>query len=133
MKKSKQMIAIVLAAMLSGTASADTSPARAQLDKFVVAFNTGDWDSIAAFARDGVPKDMVESGFIRETIEMRKELGELIVVDASETKPYVIEGQVRAKDSGATHTIMLHVSSESPHRIAAIQISPARPTVDRTR
>jgi hypothetical protein len=123
MKTRKSISLTILVAFLSaGAALADVSPARAQLDKYVAAFNAGDWDSIAAFARDGVPKDMVASGFIPATLEIRKELGELDVVDVKELSPYKLTGEVRQRSSGGTRTIQLLVSSESPHRIQSIFI-----------
>jgi hypothetical protein len=132
MNSMKRMIGgIAACALMAGAAQADTSPARAQLEKFVAAFNAGDWDTIAAFAQVAVPKRMVESGFIKETIAIREDLGELAIVDVSELSPYKLTSRVRDRDTGGGHEISLLVSSEPPHRIESIFIANDSPKKDR--
>jgi hypothetical protein len=124
MKTLKSMTLQILAAgLFAGVAHADASPGRAQFDRFIAAFNAGDWDSIAAYASAHASKDMVESGFIRATLEIREELGELLVVDVDEASPYKLTGHVRERESGKKHEVFLLVSSEAPHRIQSILIT----------
>ena len=112
--------------------AADTpSPARAQLDGFLAAFNSGDRATLAAFGKDHAPPDFLRPAILDQTLEMNRASGGYDVLEVAETDPLSVKSWVRARKTRAIVLLSVVVHADEPGRISAItfqsQDVPERP------
>jgi D-alanyl-D-alanine carboxypeptidase len=114
--------ACALLGLTGALAAADQarSPARAQLEAFLAAFNSGDRAKIEAFGRDHAPPDFVRPQIIDDTLKMFEATGGLDVVNVEESSPHALEGQVRERKTSQVQQLVLQVNPAAPHRITVI-------------
>jgi len=111
-----------LSAAIAGAADAP-SPARAQMDGFIAAFNTGDRATIVAFGRDHMPPDFMRTAIIDQTLQMSGKSGGFDVVDVTETSPHALKGHVRERKTRNIVEITIQVDAASPGRITTITLN----------
>lgn len=110
-----------LSATLASAADAP-SPARAQMDGFIAAFNSGDRATIEAFGRDHMPPDFMRAAIIDQTLQMSGKSGGFDVVDVTETSPLALRGHVRERKTKNIVEITIQVDATSPGRITTITL-----------
>ena len=124
---------ILLLGLLAGSAAialADTpSPARAQLNGFVAAVNSGDRAKIEAFGRDHMPPDFMRTAIIDQTLHMAETTGGFDVVDVTESSPHALKGHLRERRTKAIQQITVIVDDAEPARITTIGLTDGEETV----
>jgi len=110
-----------LSAAMASAADAP-SPARAQMDGFIAAFNTGDRATIEAFGRDHMPPDFMRAAIIDQTLQMSGTSGGFEVLDVTETSPHALKGHVRERKTGNIVAVTIQVDATSPGRITTITL-----------
>ncbi len=111
-----------LSATIASAADAP-SPARAQLDGFIAAFNSGDRATIEAFGRDHMPPDFMRAAIIDQTLQMSGKSGGFDVLDVTETGPLALKGHVRERKTRNIVEITIQVDATSPGRITTITLN----------
>jgi hypothetical protein len=119
---------------LSGTiavAAERPSPARAQLDNFLAAFNSGDRATITAFGRDHAPPDFLRPAIVDQTLEMSRTSGGYDVLEVDETDPLSVKSRVLARATKEVVELSIAVDPANPERITVITLNdsaaPANP------
>jgi hypothetical protein len=115
-----------LSGAIAGAAEAP-SPARAQMDGFLAAFNSGDRAKIEAFGREHAPPDFVRPQILDDTMRMFQTAGGLDVVKIEESGPLALTSQVRERKTGTIVQLVIEVDPATPERIKVIQLSIADP------
>jgi len=108
---------------LSGAivASAQTpSPARAQLEGFLAAFNSGDRAALVAFGKDHAPPDFLRPAIIDQTLEMSRASGGYEVLEINDQDPLSTSGWLRARSTREIVLLSVAVHADEPGRISAI-------------
>jgi hypothetical protein len=118
----KRLVACALLAMSGAIAcAADArSPARAQLDGFLAAFNSGDRAKIEAFGRDHAPPDFVRTQILDDTMKIFEATGGFDVIKVEESSPHALKGQVRERKTSNVQQLTLQVNPAAPDRITVI-------------
>lgn len=98
------------------------SPARAQLDGFLAAFNSGDRTTVAAFERDHAPP-----GFTEPTMQIFAKTGGYDLLELEESGPHAVSGWVRARSTRALEQLSIEVDPARPERIVRIQLVDGNP------
>jgi hypothetical protein len=98
------------------------SPARAQLDGFIAAFNSGDRARIEAFGREHAPPDFIRGEVLDDTMEMYASTGGLDLVKVEESDPHSIRSRVRERKTGAIVELAVQVNPAEPTRITVITL-----------
>jgi len=102
-------------------ASADApSPARAQMEGFIAAFNTGERAKIEAFGRDHMPPDFMRPAIIDDTVQMYERTGGYDVVDVTESDPNALKAHVRERRTKTVVEMTVQVDDAAPQRITTI-------------
>ena len=99
------------------------SPARAQMDGFLAAFNSGDRAKIEAFGRDHAPPDFIRSAVLDDTMKMFETTGGLDVVDVTESNPHALKSRVRERRTHAVVELTIVVDDAAPERITEILLT----------
>ena len=119
-----RMAIVLLGALLAATpvvTSADaTSPARAQMDGFLSAFNSGDRAAVEAFGREHMPPDFMRKEIIDQTMQMIATSGGYDVVDVTESTPHDRTSHVRARRTQELVVLQVSVDAAAPERITNI-------------
>ena len=107
---------------LSGVAAiaGAPSPARAQLDGFLAAFNSGDRTAIIAFGKEHAPPDFLRPAIVDQTLQMSRNSGGYDVLEVSETDPLSVESWVRARATKEIVKLKVAVHADEPARIREI-------------
>lgn len=117
-------IRILLLGLLAGSSFATSagapSPARAQMDAFITAFNSGDRATIEAFGRDHMPPDFMRAAIIDQTLQMSEKSGGFDVLDVTESDANSLKGHVRERKTKNVVEITVQVDAASPERITTI-------------
>jgi len=111
-----------LSAAVAGATDAP-SPARAQMDGFIAAFNSGDRATLEAFGRDHMPPDFMRAAIIDQTLQMSGQSGGFDVLDVTETGPLALKGHVRERKTRNIVEIAIQVDAASPARITTITLN----------
>jgi len=106
------------------------SPARAQLEGFLAAFNTGDRAKIEAFARDHAPPTFTDASILDQTMQMFATTGGFKLLDVEESSPHALKGHVRERGSGNVQQLVIEVDPATPDRIKVIYFITADPPAD---
>ena len=96
------------------------SPARAQLEGFLAAFNSGDRATLTAFGKDHAPPDFVRPAIIDQTLEMYRTSGGYELLEVNEPDPLSLKSWVRARRTGEIVLLAVVVKADEPGRISAI-------------
>ena len=107
---------------IAGTAGSP-SPARAQLDGFLAAFNSGDRATITAFGKDHAPPDFLRPAIVDQTLEMSRTSGGYDVLEVDETGPLSVKSRVLARATKAVVELSIAVDPEDPERITVITLT----------
>ena len=119
--KLRLLTASALLCLLGVAAIAGTpSPARAQLDGFLAAFNSGDRTAIIAFGKEHAPPDFLRPAIVDQTLEMSRNSGGYDVLEVSETDPLSVESWVRARATKEIVKLKVAVHADEPARIREI-------------
>jgi len=122
--KIRLLMSIALLAGTSVIGAADApSPARAQMDGFIAAFNSGDRATIETFGRDHMPPDFMRAAIIDQTLQMAEKSGGFDVLDVTETNPHALKGHVRERKTQNVVEITVQVDAASPERITTILLN----------
>jgi hypothetical protein len=108
---------------LSGTmtgAAEMPSPARAQLDNFLAAFNSGDRATLTAFGKDHAPPDFLRPAIIDQTLEMYRSSGGYEVLEVNERNPLSLSSWVRARKTAEIVRLTIVVGADEPGRIIEV-------------
>jgi len=109
------------------------SPARAQLDGFLAAFNSGDRATIIAFGKDHAPPDFTRPAIVDQTLEMSRTSGGYDVLEVNESDPLSLKSWVRARKTQEIVLLVVAVHAEEPERISTVAfVSDAPPERLRT-
>jgi D-alanyl-D-alanine carboxypeptidase len=123
MKLNRLIAGALLALAGAMTMAADApSPARAQLDGFLVAFNSGDRARIEAFGRDHAPPDFIRAAVLDDTMRMYASSGGLDLVEVEESDPLSVRSRVRERKTGAIVKLTVQVNPAEPTRITMITL-----------
>jgi len=99
------------------------SPARAQLEGFLAAFNSGDRAKIEAFGRDHAPPRFVDASNLDHTMQMFRSTGGFDLLDVEESSPHALKSHVRERGSGEVQQLEIVVDPATPERITAISLT----------
>lgn len=131
------LMGCVLLSFLGATATAmadSQSPARAQLQEFLTAFNSGDRSTIVSFGQDHAPPDFLRAQIVDQTLEMYRESGGYDLLEVNETGPLSLTSWVRARKTREIVLLAVQVHADEPGRISMIGFhSDAPPERLRTR
>jgi hypothetical protein len=108
-----------LSGAITGAADAP-SPARAQLDGFLAAFNSGDRATLTAFGKDHAPPDFLRPAIIDQTLEMYRASGGYDVLEVNEANPRALKSWVRARRTQEIVSLAVVVHADEPGRISEI-------------
>jgi hypothetical protein len=123
---------VLLLGLLGGTsalASADTSPARVQMEGFIAALNSGDRTKIEAFGRAHMPADFMRPAIIDQTLHMYESTGGFDVLDVTESNPHSLKGHLRERKTNNVQEITVVVDDAAPERITTIALTDGEETV----
>jgi D-alanyl-D-alanine carboxypeptidase len=120
-----------LAALLSGlllahahpaacAAPAGPSPVRAQLDRFLKAYNANDRDTFTAYMKANGSVPMQQEGPIRHALIWYKVQGGFDAIEVTESSPFALTGFVRTRESLEVLGVTLSVEPEPPHRMVTV-------------
>ena len=121
--KLRKMIGVLLLSLLGGAATAMAgapTPARAQLDGFLAAFNSGDRAAIIAFGKDHAPPDFLRPAIVDQTLEMYRASGGYDVLEVNETNPLALKSWVRSRKTQEIVSLAVVVHADEPERISEI-------------
>jgi D-alanyl-D-alanine carboxypeptidase len=118
-----------LSAAIAGAAE-PSSPARAQLDGFITAFNSGDRAKVEAFGREHAPPDFVRAQILDDTMRMFATTGGLDFVAVVESGAHSLTSQVRERKTGKLVKLSVAVDPAAPERITTILLTSAAAAVD---
>jgi hypothetical protein len=105
----------------TATAMADSqSPARAQLQGFLAAFNSGERETIISFGKDHAPPDFLRTQIVDQTLEMYRMSGGYDLLEVNETDPLSLTSWVRARKTQEIVLLAVQVHADEPERISAI-------------
>ena len=96
------------------------SPARAQLEGFLAAFNSGDRAALTAFGKDHAPPDFLRPAIIEQTLEMYRSSGGYEVLEVYETEALAATSWLRARKTQEIVLLSVVVHADEPGRISAI-------------
>lgn len=126
----RNLIGCVLLSLLGAitTAAAGApSPARAQLQGFLAAFNSGDRATIIAFGKDHAPPDFLRPAIVDQTLEMYRASGGYDLLEVNETDPLSLSSWVRARKTQEIVLLAVQVHADEPGRISAIGFTSEEP------
>lgn len=113
------LLAAFLMACAAGEAAAP-SPARVQMDGFLMAFNSGDRAKVESFGRAHMPPDFMRKEIIDQTMQMIETSGGYDVVDVTESSPHDLLSHVRARKTKELVVLQVSVDDAAPERITNI-------------
>jgi len=119
-------IRIFIGCVLSGLSGAiagaaeTPSPARAQLEGFLAAFNSGDRATLIAFGRNHAPPDFLRPAIIDQTLEMNRASGGYEVLEVNETQPLSAASWIRARKTQEIVLLRVVVHADEPGRLSVI-------------
>lgn len=100
--------------------SKEPSPVRAQLDRFLEAYNANDRDTFATFVRAHGSEPMQQEGPVRLALIWYKVLGGFDAIEVVESSPFALTGFVRTRESLDVLNVTLSVEPEPPHRMVTV-------------
>jgi len=109
---------------IAGTAGSP-SPARAQLDGFLAAFNSGDRATITAFGKDHAPPDFLRPAIVDQTLEMSRTSGGYDVLEVYEIDSLSVKSWVLARATKEVVELSIAVDPANPERITVITLNDA--------
>jgi hypothetical protein len=124
-----QVLLLGLLGGASALASADTSPARVQMERFIAALNSGDRTKIEAFGRDHMPPDFMRPAIIDQTLHMYETTGGFDVLDVTETNPHALKGHLRERKTNNVQEITVVVDAAAPERVTTLALTDGEETV----
>jgi hypothetical protein len=123
-------VLLSLSGAIAGTAETP-SPARAQLEGFLAAFNSGDRATITAFGKDHAPPDFLRPAIVDQTLEMSRTSGGYDVLEVDEIDSLSVKSWVLARTTKQVVELTIVVDPASPERITVItlndRVAPASP------
>jgi CubicO group peptidase (beta-lactamase class C family) len=127
MKQSKVIAGLLLGMLLlrSGAIEAQAqtpSPARAQLERFLEAYNANNRETMTAYMRAYGSAPMQEEMPILYALEWHEEFGRLDLIEVTESGPLELTGVMRARNTHEALGVGIEVDSEPPHRISMLLI-----------
>jgi D-alanyl-D-alanine carboxypeptidase len=121
MTRSRLFVGLLLGICLA-QAHATESPARAQLERFLAAYNAGDRETMTAYMRAYGSPPMQQDAPILQALEWHDEYGRFDLLEVTESDPLASYSAVRASNSGEVLGVSIHVDPEPPHRIQMLLI-----------
>ena len=103
------------------------SPARAQLEGFLTAFNSGDRATLIAFGTDHAPPDFLRPAIIDQTLEMNRNSGGYELLEVKESNPLALTSWVRARATKEVVLLRIEVDAASPERIIVVSFQSDEP------
>jgi hypothetical protein len=131
--KVHRLIGCVLLSLSGAIAGAaeTPSPARAQLEGFLAAFNSGDRATITAFGKDHAPPDFLRPAIVDQTLEMSRTSGGYDVLEVDEIDSLSVKSRVLARATKQVAELTIAVDPANPERITVItlndRVAPASP------
>jgi len=125
-----KMMGCVLLCLLGATVTAVAgapSPARAQLEGFLTAFNSGDRATLIAFGKDHAPPDFLRPAIIDQTLEMNRNSGGYELLEVNESSPLALTSWVRARATKGVVLLRIEVDAASPERITVVSFQSDEP------
>jgi CubicO group peptidase (beta-lactamase class C family) len=119
------LLACVAAASAGGAES--LSPARAELNRLLEAFNAGDRATYERYVYTRLAPKKRDYGAVQSSLNLHKETGGLELLEVSEPVPYNLQGWVRARDSDALLELFFTVERQPPHRVLLFSAKPGNP------
>ena len=119
-------VLLVLSSAIAGAAESP-SPARAQLEGFLAAFNSGDRATLTAFGKDHAPPDFIRPQIVDQTLEMYRTSGGYELLEVNESGPLALTSWVRARASKEVVQLRIEVDAASPGRIIVVAFQSAEP------
>jgi len=119
-------VLLVLSSAIAGAAESP-SPARAQLEGFLAAFNSGDRATLTAFGKDHAPPDFIRPQIVDQTLEMYRTSGGYELLEVNESGPLALTSWVRARASKEVVQLRIEVDASSPERIIVVAFQSAEP------
>jgi D-alanyl-D-alanine carboxypeptidase len=126
MKTSGKFASLLLGIFLAHANAAEVagstgpSPVRAQLDRFLEAYNANDRDTFSTFMRANGSEPMQQEGAIRTALVWYKVLGGFDAIEVVESTPFALTGFVRTRESLDVLNVTLSVEPEPPHRMMTV-------------
>jgi hypothetical protein len=99
------------------------SPARAQLDAFLAAFNSGDRATITAFGKEHAPPDFLRPAIVDQTLEMSRTSGGYEVLEVYDTDSLSVKSWVRARTTKNVVELSIAVDPANLKRIMVITLN----------
>lgn len=120
--KTNRLIGCVLLGLSAAIAGAaeTPSPARAQLEGFLAAFNSGDRAALTAFGRDHAPPDFLRPAILDQTLEMNRASGGYEVLEVNEADPLSATSWLRARKTQEIVLLRVVVHADEPARLSVI-------------
>lgn len=100
-------------------AAAGPSPVRMQLDRFLEAFNSGDAETLRAYAQ-AYTAGYDSRAYVDLALRLHKQSGGFDLLEVEEVRPNWIKGWVRARDSDAVMELKFDVDMFPPHRMTFV-------------
>jgi D-alanyl-D-alanine carboxypeptidase len=125
MMRSKVLAGLLLVAFLAQSRAAETqaqapSPARAQLDRFLEAYNAADRETMTEYMRANGSAPMQQEAPILQALDWYNDMGRFETVEVTESGPLELQCVVRTLDSDQMLSISLEVEPEAPHRLVTL-------------
>ncbi len=126
MTLSKSIAGLLLGLLLTHAQAAEVaaptapSPVRAQLDRFLEAYNANDRDTFTTYMRANGSVPMQQEDPIRLALIWYKVQGGFDAIEVAESSPLALTGFVRTRESLDVLGVTLSVEPEPPHRLVTI-------------
>jgi CubicO group peptidase (beta-lactamase class C family) len=126
MTMSKKFASLLIGMLIANANSAELadstepSPVRAQLDRFLEAYNANDRDTFANFMRANGSVPMQQEPPIRLALIWFKVLGGFDAIEVVESSPFALTGFVRTRETLDVLNVTLSVEPEPPHRMVTV-------------
>jgi hypothetical protein len=115
-------VLLSLSGAIAGAAETP-SPARAQLEGFLAAFNSGDRATITAFGKDHAPPDFLRPAIVDQTLEMSRTSGGYDVLEVNEIDSLSVKSRVLARSTKEVAELTIAVDPANPERITMITLN----------
>jgi len=97
--------------------AAASSPARAQLRKFMTAFNSGDRAVLQRFARTGISPRYGDSPQFNDALYIHEQTGGFDVLELDDAGPGILRGWMRAREAEDIVALTFETEPQAPHRV----------------
>jgi D-alanyl-D-alanine carboxypeptidase len=103
------------------------SPAKAEFERFLAAFNAGDREVFTAYVRGHASASFGEESAITRSLGMFKAWGGLDLIEVIDSDPHSVSGWVRARDADDVMRIEFEIEPQPPHRLKTFALPDGAP------